>query len=183
MASEIVTLIVLLVLLIVATYTDVKWQMIFNWNTYPGLVLGFMLRGWEGGAAGLEDATKGFAICGGLMLVCFVLFGLGGGDLKLIAMMGTFLGFERGVEALLWTLVLGGVLGGAVIVWQMGFVNIVVGAGRQLARMWQFKGWVPLSTEARKPLQQTLFLAPAGLIGTLIVTWDRWSAFFVISAS
>lgn len=178
MVSEVVTLIVLLVLLLIATVTDVKWQMIYNWNTYPGLVLGFALRGWEGGAAGLEDATKGFAICGGLMLVCFVLFGLGGGDLKLMAMMGAFLGFERGVEALLWTLVLGGILGGAVIVWQMGFVNIVVGIGKQLARMWQFKGWVPLSTAARKPLQQTLFLAPAGLMGTLIVTWDRWSGLF-----
>ena len=176
MSSEVVTLIVLLLLLIVATYTDVKRQMIYNWNTYPGLLLGFVLRGWVGGTAGLEDATKGFAICGGLMLICFVLFGLGGGDLKLIAMMGTFLGFERGVEALLWTLVLGGILGGAVIVWQIGFVNILVGVAKQLARVWQFKGWVPLSTEARKPLQQTLFLAPAGLIGTLIVTWDWWGA-------
>ena len=178
MASEAVILIVLLVLLIVATYTDVKWQMIYNWNTYPGLVLGFVLRGWGGGAAGLEDATKGFAICGGLMLICFVLFGLGGGDLKLIAMLGVFLGFERGVEALLWTLVLGGILGGAVIVWQKGFVNIVVGVAKQLARMWRFKGWVPLSHEARKPLQQTLFLAPAGLFGALIVTWDQWSGLF-----
>ncbi len=175
MTSEVVIPIVLVLLLLVATVTDVKRQMIYNWNTYPGLLLGFVLRWWEGGPVGLEDAVKGFAICGGLMLVCFVLFGLGGGDLKLMAMMGTFLGFERGVEALLWTLVLGGILGGAVIVWQIGFVNIVVGMGRQLALMWRYKGWVPLSTEARQPLQQTLFLAPAGLLATLIVTWDQWS--------
>ena len=174
MSCNVVTLAVLFLLLFVATCTDVRRQMIYNWNTYPGLLLGFALRGWDGGAAGLEDAMKGFAICGGLMLVCFVLFGLGGGDLKLIAMMGTFLGFERGVEALLWTLVLGGILGGAVIVWQLGFVNIVVGTMRHVARMWQFKGWVPISTEIRKPLQQTLFLAPAGLMATLIVTWDMW---------
>ena len=178
MASEVVTLIVLLVLLVIACVTDVKWQMIYNWNTYPGLALGFLLRGWSDGAAGLEDATRGFVICGGLMLVCFVLFGLGGGDLKLIAMMGVFLGFERGVEALLWTLVLGGVLGGAVIIWQLGVVNVVIGVVQHLARMWQYKGWVPVSTQARQPLQQTLFLAPAGLIGTLIVTWDRWSTWF-----
>ena len=178
MAPEVVTLIVLLVLLAIACFTDVKWQMIYNWNTYPGLALGFLLRGWNDGATGLEDATRGFVICGGLMLVCFVLFGLGGGDLKLMAMMGVFLGFERGVEALLWTLVLGGVLGGAVIIWQLGVVNIVVGVAKHLARMWQYKGWVPVSPLARQPLQQTLFLAPAGLIGTLIVTWDRWSTWF-----
>ena len=180
MVSEIVTLTVLFVLLAIACFTDVKWQMIYNWNTYPGLVLGFLLRGWSDGAAGLEDGTQGFLICGGLMLVCFVLFGLGGGDLKLIAMMGTFLGFERGVEALLWTLVLGGILGGAVILWQLGVVNIVVGVMKHLARMWQLKGWVPVSNESRQPLQQTLFLAPAALIGTLIVTWDRWSAWFAV---
>ncbi len=116
MTPDVVIPIVLVLLLLVATVTDVKRQMIYNWNTYPGLLLGFGLRWWAGGAAGLEDAFKGCAICGGLMLVCFVLFGLGGGDLKLMAMMGTFLGFERGVEALLWTLVLGGILGGAVIV-------------------------------------------------------------------
>ena len=92
MASEVVTLIVLLVLLAIACFTDVKWQMIYNWNTYPGLALGFLLRGWSDGAAGLEDATRGFVICGGLMLVCFVLFGLGGGDLKLIAMQAGFFG-------------------------------------------------------------------------------------------
>lgn len=162
----------LVVLLLVATVTDVRRQMIYNWNTYPGIVLGFVLRWVEGGSAGLEDSIKGFAVCGGLMLVCFVLFGLGGGDLKLIAMMGAFLGFERGVEALLWTLVLGGILGGIVLVWQVGFVNIVVGAFRQLGRMWRAKGWVPLEPQARAPLKQPLFLAPSALIAVLIVTKD-----------
>jgi prepilin peptidase CpaA len=174
-AVSIGSLIALIALMLVASITDVRRQMIYNVNTYPGIVLGFVFRWWDGGQPGLEDAVKGFAVCGGLMLVCFVLFGLGGGDLKLVAMMGAFLGFERGVEALLWTLVLGGILGGTVIVWQIGFVNIVVGVGKHLARMWQFRGWVPLSYEARNPLKQTLFLAPAGLMATLIVTWDRWS--------
>ena len=166
---------ILVVLLLVATVTDVRRQIIYNWNTYPGILLGFALRWVEGGLPALEDSVKGFAICGGLMLVCFVLFGLGGGDLKLIAMMGAFLGFERGVEALLWTLVLGGILGGAVIVWQVGFVNIVVQLGRQLGRIWRARGWVPLDAEVRQPLNQTLFLAPAGLLAVLIVTKDIWA--------
>jgi prepilin peptidase CpaA len=164
----------LVVLLVIATITDVRHQMIYNWNTYPGILLGFGLRWFDGGAAALEDSVKGFAVCGGLMLVCFVLFGLGGGDLKLIAMIGAFLGFERGVEALLWTLVVGGILGGIVIVWQIGFINILVGSVRQFGRMWRAKGWVPLDPQARAPLKQTLFLAPAGLIAVLIVTKDLW---------
>ena len=96
-------LVTLLLLLVAATITDIRAQMIYNWNTYPGIVLGFVMRSVAGGMPAFEDSVKGFFVCGGLMLVCFVLFGLGGGDLKLIAMMGAFLGFERGVEALLWT--------------------------------------------------------------------------------
>ncbi len=169
----------LVVLLIVATITDVRSQIVYNWNTYPGIVLGFVLRWVHGALPGLEDSVKGFAVCGGLILLCFVLFNLGGGDLKLIAMMGAFLGFERGVEALLWTLVLGGILGSVVVVWQIGFVNILVQLRSQLARMWQARGWVPLDEETREPLKQTLSLAPAGLLAVLIVTKDDWLVGFL----
>lgn len=171
------TLTTLVVLLIIATVTDVRRQMVYNWNTYPGIVLGFVLRWMDGGQPALEDSVKGFVTCGGLMLVCFVLFGLGGGDLKLIAMIGAFLGFERGVEALLWTLVLGGVLGAVVIVWQNGFVNILVSVWRQIRRMVQSRGWVPVAPAGRQQLQQPLFLAPAGLLAVLIVTADLWWGF------
>lgn len=164
----------LVLLLLVATVTDVRENIIYNWNTYPGILLGFALRWFDGGMSGFEDSIKGFLVCGFLMLICFVLFQLGGGDLKLIAMMGAFLGFERGVEALLWTLVLGGILGLAVVIWQLGFVNIVVGTARHLVKIYKARGWVPLDSEARKPLKQTLFLAPAGLLAVLIVTYDIW---------
>ncbi len=176
-------LVTLLLLLLVATITDIRAQMIYNWNTYPGIVLGFVMRSVAGGMPALEDSVKGFFVCGGLMLVCFVLFGLGGGDLKLIAMMGAFLGFERGVEALLWTLVLGGIFGGVVIVWQIGFMNIVIHVARHLARVWQAGGWVPVPPAARKPLKQTLFLAPAALAAVVIVTNDLWLHLLNLSGS
>lgn len=78
-AISIVTLVTLLLLLLVASVTDVRRQMIYNWNTYPGILLGFGLKWIEQGLAGLEDSVKGFVVCGVLMLLCFMLFGLGGG--------------------------------------------------------------------------------------------------------
>ncbi len=45
------------------------------------------------------------------MLVLFVFFRIGGGDVKLLAMLGAFLGLEQGIETLLWTFVLGGAVG------------------------------------------------------------------------
>jgi Flp pilus assembly protein protease CpaA len=166
------TCVVLLALVGVATVTDLRWQTIFNWTTYPGLLLGFLLRWNDAGRFGLEDAAWGALGCGGIMLVCFVCFQLGGGDLKLLTMMGAFLGWQRGLEALLWTFVLGGAGGVAWIVWQLGAVNIAQRVWRQLAVMWRAKGYVPLTDTDRAPLQRTMFLAPAALAAVVIVTWD-----------
>ena len=50
------------------------------------------------------------------MLVCFVCFQIGGGEVKLIAMIGAFVGPEFGVQVLLWTLVLGAL--SAIVTWR-----------------------------------------------------------------
>jgi prepilin peptidase CpaA len=73
-----------------------------------------------GDTVSLEEGLKGFGACGLLMLICFVLFNIGGGDVKLVAMMGAFLGLERGLEAMLWTFVVGGAAGLAVLIWRVG---------------------------------------------------------------
>ncbi|MBX3452353.1 MAG: prepilin peptidase [Planctomycetaceae bacterium] len=166
---------ILIALLTIASYTDFRTQTIDNSLTYSGILAGIALRTMFEGWTGLEDAVQGFFLCGGIMLVCFVVFGLGGGDVKLLAMMGTFLGWHRGFEALLWTFVIGGALGAMVLVWQFGFFRILRHTIWQLVLSIRARGWVPLTAEERKPLQQTLFLAPAALAATVIVTWSEWS--------
>lgn len=152
-----------------ASVTDVLWKTIPNAITYSGIVAGLILRGWLHGSAGVEEGLKGFTACGGLMLVCYVLLGIGGGDVKLIAMMGAFLGLYDGFEALLWTLVIGGVFGMALLIWQIGLVNLVRGMLRHGALLWRAKSWVPLNPPERMTLKQPLFLAPAALIAAVIV--------------
>lgn len=160
---------VLLGFLAAATITDVHRQTIPNTITYTGIVTALVLRGSLGGWDGLEDGLKGFAGCGAIMLVCFIMLGVGGGDLKLVAMMGAFLGLYPGFEALLWTLVLGGVLGLVVLIWQVGSLTLMRGFAKHLKLMWQARGWVPVSMPDRQTLKQPLFLAPAALAAALIV--------------
>ncbi|MDP1798912.1 MAG: A24 family peptidase, partial [Planctomycetaceae bacterium] len=94
---------ILFLLLAIATITDIRSHRIYNWTTYTGLFLAFLLRGLEGGSESAQDGVAGAIGCGGVMLVCFLLFDLGGGDLKLLTMIGAFLGWQRGFEVLLWT--------------------------------------------------------------------------------
>lgn len=165
---------VLVALLLAASVTDVRSHWISNWLTYPGILTGLLLNagglGWLGlGWPGLQTALVGFLACGGLMLVAFVFFEIGGGDVKLVAMIGAFLGLESGIEVVLWTFSLGFVLGIAVIIWQIGVVNLIGAAFLHLKLVVQAKGWVPLTPPERKPLQRGLFLAPAALVAALIV--------------
>ncbi len=166
------SLLLLFGLLSIATVTDLRSHRIYNWTTYPGLFLAFLLRGLDGGAESAQEGVAGAIACGGLMLVCFLLFDLGGGDLKLMTMIGAFLGWQRGLEVLLWTFILGGIGGVAFLIWQQGAWNLAVRAWRHLSNVVRYRGWVPITHADRAPLQQTLFLAPAALIAAGIANVD-----------
>ena len=165
--------VLLLLFTATAAVTDFRKHKIYNWTTYPGILLAFVVHylrnGWNGEYPGLEDSLKGFAVCGGLMLVCFVFFGIGGGDVKLIAMMGSFLGLERGVEALLWTFVLGGAAGLATLIWRVGLWRLITGAVRHVFWSLRLANWLPLSDDERQQLQPPLFLAPSAFVAVVIV--------------
>lgn len=162
-------LVVLLGLLVVASLTDVTRHKIYNWTTYPGIVAGFVLNFAELGRAGLEASVLGFLLCGGVMLVCFVLFNVGGGDVKLIALMGACLGVQRGIEAMLWTFVLGAVVGVSMLVWRIGTVRWLGQVLRHLGLVLRAGSWIPLAEAERRKLEGRLFLAPSALVGVCLV--------------
>lgn len=153
---------------LVATVTDVRRHTIYNWNTYSGMVVAFVVRGFAGGDA-LIDGIEGFAACGGVMLLCFVLFDVGGGDVKLLAMTGSFLGIQSGIEVMLWTFVIGSMAAVVIVIWQTGFWQLVYGTVRHMALTLKARGRVPLEEQEKVGLTRPLYLAPASLIGLLIV--------------
>lgn len=169
---------VLLLLTVVATYTDLRWHKIYNWTTYPGILLGIVLNAglavnsgravWEG----LQHSLSGFFLCGFILLVCFVLFQVGGGDVKLLAMVGAFLGPARGIEVLLWTFVLGAIAGVAILIWRVGFWKLIKATVRHVGFSLRLGSWLPLTEDERKQLQPPLYLAPATTLAVVIVMFQ-----------
>ena len=106
------------------------------------------------------------------MLVCYVLFRIGGGDVKLIAMLGAFLGLEQGIEAMLWTFVLGACTALIVLVWRVGPLRLLGRMWRQFAAMFGLSYWSPLTEAERGELHSPLFLAPGALVAVVIVRFD-----------
>ncbi|HQU43403.1 MAG TPA: A24 family peptidase, partial [Pirellulales bacterium] len=133
-----------------------------------GAVSDEQARGYLG-AVGIEDSLAGLALCGGLMLVCYVLFRVGGGDVKLMAMMGAFLGVERGLEALLWTFVLAACLGIIALAWKVGPGRLMARVFRQGLYTLKIGGWAELSPEERALMNFPWFLAPTALAAAVLV--------------
>jgi len=180
-----VVTILLLGLMALATATDFARHKIYNWTTYPGILVALGFHGFGSLllASGVFTASQlqpwgwmpfaesliGFFACGFLMLACFVFFRIGGGDVKLMAMLGAFLGFEEGIMALLWTFVLGGCVGVIVLICRVGAGRLIVRVLRQLLWTLRLGRWSPLSEEERAQLQTPLFLAPSALAAVVIV--------------
>jgi leader peptidase (prepilin peptidase)/N-methyltransferase len=104
----------LLAALIAITAIDLRHQIIPDVITLPGIVAGLLSSLALGRIAWL-DSLIGIAVGGGIFLAIILASGggMGGGDMKLGAMLGAFLGWKLGLLALL----LGVLSGGAVAVW------------------------------------------------------------------
>ena len=161
--------IVLLGLLAVATTTDLLYRKIYNWTTYSGILAGFALSAAGFGCVEMRESLLGFLICGFLMLVCFVMLGIGGGDVKLLVMLGAFMGVEEGITAMLWTFVLGACMGLIMLIWRVGPVRAASSAVRLALLKLGVGHWGPMSEEERAELKLPLFLAPAALVAVVIV--------------
>lgn len=177
-------------LVLVAATTDLLRHKIYNWTTYSGILLALGLNALgevllaatnasKGqlnrylGCVEFWDGVQGLLVCGFLMLVCYVMFKIGGGDVKLIAMLGAFLGLSKGMEALLWTFVLGGCMGLIVLIWRVGPLRLVGRAFRQVLYTVRLGRWSPLTDQERAQLQPPLFLAPCALVAVVIVRFAR----------
>lgn len=96
--------------LLVVFFTDLEHQIIPNAVTYPGTVVGIILSAASGalGPSVIAAVTAGAVF---LLLSLVSRGGIGGGDIKLAAMIGAFLGTPAVVVALFLAVALGAAAG------------------------------------------------------------------------
>jgi len=107
-------------LLLAAAWEDIRYHRIPNryvfWGAGLGILLNTLLPDGLGfasqlpGGLGFLSAVAGMAIGLGALLPMYLLRVMGAGDVKLMAMVGAFLGPEDAVGAVLGTFLAGGVL-------------------------------------------------------------------------
>jgi prepilin peptidase CpaA len=94
----------------VGAIQDVRGRRIPNWLTYSGLIMALLVRTVLGGWLGLRGGLAGMLLAGGVFFLLFLLGGIGGGDVKLMAAVGAGVGLAQGVNVLIVSAIAGGLL-------------------------------------------------------------------------
>lgn len=157
-----------LIVVAVATVTDLRSRRIPNWLVLPFLASGIVVSVWFHGWSGLGQSLGGLGL--GLLLFGFLAWmgGMGMGDVKLCAAIGAWIGPQQ----LLFALVVTGLVGGLMAIsWAVagGFLGeLFAGTGRMVVG-WGRRGLHgdPEMTLAN-PKARKMPYAPAIAIGTLV---------------
>ena len=156
------------IVLAVATFTDLRSRRIPNWLVLPFLVAGIGVSGWLHGWPGIGQSLAGLGLGALLFGVLAWMGGMGMGDVKLCAAIGAWIGPHQ----LLLALVLTGIVGGIMALgWAVagGFLGELFKGTGDLIFGWRKRGMrANPELTLSNPRAHKMPYAPAIAIGTLI---------------
>jgi prepilin peptidase CpaA len=117
-APSFIVAVPLLVILAVATFSDLRERRIPNGLSLGGAALGLLINFVTFGPIGGLLAVLGWALCLACFIPLYLSGGTAGGDVKLMATVGAFLGPVNGFIACLLTLLAGGSLASLCLAWR-----------------------------------------------------------------
>lgn len=104
--------------LILAAWIDGRELRVPNWITFPMILTGLAYSTFVGGFGGLGDGLMG--MCVGLLtlLPLYAVGGMGAGDVKLMAGIGAWLGWQVTLAAFCVSVVIGAVMAVVMVIWR-----------------------------------------------------------------
>jgi prepilin peptidase CpaA len=128
---------------LLACVTDLRSRRVPNAVTFPAIVAGVATHTLATGASGAVHAALGCLAGGALFFPFFAIGGLGGGDVKLMAALGAWIG----PGAALWTALYGACAGGVMAVavaLSHGYLRQAITNLGSLFLFWGVKGLRPM---------------------------------------
>ncbi len=116
---------VVLLASLVAAVTDLRRLRIYNALTLPLIVSGMVYQGWVGGQLGIAHSVVAVAVSGGILLIPYILGGIGAGDVKLMAGVGAWLGMPLTVYVFLASSLAAGVYAAVLLLRYGGLRQII----------------------------------------------------------
>lgn len=97
-------------ILILAAWIDGKELKVPNWITFPMVLAGLVYSAWAGGWSGLGFGLAGMATGLLCLLPLYSVGGMGAGDVKLMAGIGAWMGWQVTLQAFVVSVVVGAVM-------------------------------------------------------------------------
>jgi prepilin peptidase CpaA len=158
---------------LIGCVTDLRTRRIPNALTFSAAVAAVVFHGLDGGLGGVWHALAGFAVGLVLFLPLFALRGLGGGDVKLLAALGAWIGPGAALWLALWTAIAGGPIA-LVLALSRGYLRQAFENVWSLLMFWRIAGLRPHpSMNLGTPGSPRLPYAVPIAVGLVVTLWTR----------
>jgi prepilin peptidase CpaA len=117
---------VLITVLIICFITDVKSRKIYNKVIFPCIPFAFMAHFFVNGWNGVGSALLGFLLGLAILIIPYLLGGMGAGDVKLLALIGAFKGSSFVLTTAFYMALVGGLIAIVIILFQKGKVKELI---------------------------------------------------------
>ncbi len=114
----------LVFLLTVASITDLRYQRIPNWLTFPAMFLALSYHTIGAGVSGLLWSAGGLAVGMAVLVLYYLLGMLGAGDVKLMGAVGALLGPADAFYAFVFSVFVGGIYAIFTLIIEAVFGNV-----------------------------------------------------------
>ncbi|WP_138419518.1 A24 family peptidase [Aquibacillus sediminis] len=115
--------VLLFTVLLICIITDLKERKIYNKVIFPSLLLAIILHGIFYGFSGILFSLSGFGVGLAILLIPYLMGGMGAGDVKLLALIGAIKGTTFVVLTSVYMAMLGGVIGIVILVFNRRFLS------------------------------------------------------------
>ncbi|MCD4755526.1 MAG: prepilin peptidase [Deltaproteobacteria bacterium] len=156
-----------IILVVIAAIIDVRTRKIPNYLTLSGWGIGLMYHVITGGLDGLIFSSAGLILGFGLLFLFYLVGGAGAADVKLMAAIGAFLGWEEVLRAFVFSSIMG-LLFAVAIMAKAGLL------GKIFKNIYEtFKGFVLFRSISFIPINSNLKMCygPPIALGTILSLW------------
>lgn len=99
---------ILWAVLFISLLTDLRSRKILNWITLPTIGAGLLYHTWANGWTGFLYSGEGLVLGLGFLIIPYLLGGMGAGDVKLLAAIGSLMGPSFMFSSFLYICLVGG---------------------------------------------------------------------------
>jgi prepilin peptidase CpaA len=113
----------LIILLLICVVTDLKERKIYNKVLFPGFLIALTYHIFTDGWSGLSDSLLGALVGLLILLIPYLMGGMGAGDVKLLAVIGAINGITFVLMTALYMALVGGIIGVFILLFRRGVLK------------------------------------------------------------